>query len=323
VSRPFSRRDLLRTAILAPLTVDVFRSRASALPAIRRVGGPYLKPALNVFSFLEPLNANLKGPGTGIDLFGVCDFAAKMNIDAVDLTGYFFPGYPKVPEDRYVNRIKRHAHHLGVDISGTGIRNDFATADKSVRAAGVQLTRDWIEVAARLGAPTIRVFAGPQAPYRDWQTASGNADRETVERWMSDAVRECAEHGEKFGVQVAVQNHGDFLKTGPEHTSLLQRVDHEWCGAMVDTGYYLTDDPYADIRMVVPWALNWQIKETLGSSLSSPRADYRKLIQIIHDGGYRGYVPIETLAMGRRDYDPAAEVTKVLAQVREAIAAVR
>src|SRR5262245_13858209 len=111
--RPFSRRDLLRTAILAPLAVDVFRSRASALPPIRRVGGAYLKPALNVFSFSDSLNANLKDPKTGIDLFGVCDFCAKSNIDAVDLTGYFFPGYPKAPDDRYINRIKRHAHHLG------------------------------------------------------------------------------------------------------------------------------------------------------------------------------------------------------------------
>ena len=48
-----------------------------------------------------------------------------------------------------------------------------------------------------------------------------------------------------------------------------------------------------------------------------------KLMRVIHEGGYRGYVPIETLAMGRRNYDPATEVTKVLAEVREAIAALR
>ena len=102
--------------------------RASELPPIPRVGGPYLKPAINVYSFLEPLNANIKDPKTGIDLFGVCEFAANLNIDAVDLTGYFFPGYPKAPNTFFLNRIKRHTHRLGLDISGTGVRNDFATA---------------------------------------------------------------------------------------------------------------------------------------------------------------------------------------------------
>jgi sugar phosphate isomerase/epimerase len=279
-----------------------------------------LKPALNAYSFLEPLTANMKDAGTGMDLFAVCDFCAKHNIEAVDLTGYFFPGYPKPPADSYLRRMKRTTHDLGLVISGTGVRNDFATADQAVRAAGVQLTREWIEVAARLGAPVIRVFAGPQAPHKDWAAAAGQAKREDVAGWMAESLRACAEHGEKFGVIVAVQNHGDFLNSGPEHLSLLKRVDHPWCGPLVDTGKYLTDDPYADIAMMAPHAVNWQIKETLGSSVKSPRADFKKLARIIHDGGYRGFLPIETLAMGRKDYDPAAEVVTVLQALPEAIA---
>ena len=117
-----------------------------------------------------------------------------------------------------------------------------------------------------------------------------------------------------------MQNHGDFLSTGPEHVSLLKRVDHAWCGALVDTGKYFTADPYADIAMMVPHAVNWQIKETLGSSLKSSRTDFKKLVRVIHEGGYRGFVPIETLAMDRKDYDPAAEIVKVLTAMREAIA---
>ena len=44
---------------------------------------------------------------------------------------------------------------------------------------------------------------------------------------MADGLRECAEHGKKFGVIVAVQNHGDFIATGAQHVSLLERVDHD------------------------------------------------------------------------------------------------
>jgi sugar phosphate isomerase/epimerase len=319
-SSPSTRRDFLRLVTLAPLASA---APLLALEPIQRSGGSLLKPALNAYSFLELLNANKEDPRQGIDLFGVCDFCAKHNLEAVDLTGYFFPGYPKVPPNSYINRMKRYTHDRGMVISGTGVRNDFAVADKGVRSDGVRLTKEWIEVAARLGAPVIRVFAGPQAPLKDWPTASGKAKREDVEKWMADDLRACAEQGEKFGVIVAVQNHGDFLNTGSEHLSLLQRVNHSWCGPLVDTGKYLTDDPYADIAMMVPHAVNWQIKETLGSSLKSPRTDFKKLVQIIHDGGYRGFLPIETLVMGRRDYNPFVEVEKVLLALREAIATVK
>jgi sugar phosphate isomerase/epimerase len=312
-----SRRRLLQFTALAPFAAMAASAGYAPIP---RVGKARFSPTLNAYSFLEQLNANLADPTTGIDLFGVCDFCVEQEIEAVDLTGYFFPGYPKAPSDEYVARIKRYTHDRGITISGTGVKNDFATANPAVRAEGVALTKVWIEVAARLGAPVVRVFAGPQQKNpKDWQTAAGNAPREVVEAWMAEALRECAEHGAKFGVIVAVQNHGDFLSSGPDHLRLLQRVDHAWCGALVDTGKYFTEDPYADIAMMVPHAVNWQIKETLGSSLKTPVTDFKRLAKILHDGGYRGFVPIETLAMGRKDYAPATEVVKVLQAMREAI----
>lgn len=312
------RRSFLRLGALASLGFAA-AARAETAPApIRGV----LRPSLNAYSFLEQLNANLADAQKGIDLFGVLDFCAKHEIPAADLTGYFFPGYPAVPPVGYVSRIKKYAHDRGISISGTGVKNDFVTADRVTRRTGVDLTKTWIEVAASLGAPVIRVFAGPHGG-KEWQAHAGGASRADVEAWMADDLRACAEHGRQYGVLVAIQNHGDFLSTGSEHLSLLRCVGHEWCGALVDTGKYITADPYADIAMMVPHAFNWQVKETLGSSLKSPPTDYRRLVRILLDGGYRGFVPIETLAMGRKDYDPGAEVLKVLNGLRGALAEAR
>ena len=128
-----SRRNFLRIAAIAPLAAA---TKAHALTPIQRTGGPMLKPTLNAYSFLELLNANLNDSSKGIDLFGVCDFCANHDIEAVDLTGYFFPGYPQAPADAYLNRMKRYTHERGIVISGTGVRNDFAAAGKTVRASG-------------------------------------------------------------------------------------------------------------------------------------------------------------------------------------------
>ena len=62
-------------------------------------------------------------------------------------------------------------------ISGTGVRNNFTTADKSVRDDGVKHIKEFVEVAARLGAPVIRVFADTQMRAENWQSVSENAPR--------------------------------------------------------------------------------------------------------------------------------------------------
>ncbi len=315
-----TRRHFLTRAALFPLAAG-FPSANAGFELIKRTGGSHLKTSLNVYSFLELLNSNLKDKTKGVDLFGVCDFCAKCGFDAVDVTGYFFPGYPNAPEDKYIIALKRRAFNLGLGISGTGVRNDFTAADNAVRAEGVQRIKNWIEVAAKLGAPTVRAFADSQPPFKNWQEASGNASREQVEEWMAADLLECAKHGGKFGVIVAVQNHGDFINTGTEHLSLLKRVDHEWCSALVDTGKYITEDPYADIALLAPYAVNWQIKETLFSKPDAPRTDMTRLLTIVRKSGYRGYLPIETLAMKRPGYDSFVEVPKMLTELNAAIAA--
>jgi sugar phosphate isomerase/epimerase len=261
MKEPLSRRRFLAASALLPcgLTAALTFVRPTNLLADlpRPTADPRLKTSLNAFSFLELLNANAKDPKTGIDLFGVCDFCAKQGFDGVDVTGYFFPGYPNAPDDRYLVKLKRHAFDLGLGFSGTGVRNDFTAADPKIRAEGVQRVKTWIEVAAKLGAPTVRAFADSQPPFKDWKQASNDASRDTVEGWVADALRECAEHGEKYGVIVCVQNHGDFISTGAEHVHLLDRVASRWCAAMVDTGKYMTADPYADIALAAPRAVNW------------------------------------------------------------------
>ena len=72
--------------------------------------------------------------------------------------------------------------------------------------------------------------------------------------------------------------------------------------------------------LMAPYAVNWQIKETMQSTVKSPKVDLKKLVAILRQAGYRGYVPIETLSMGRKDYDPHAEVTKMLVDLRAALA---
>jgi sugar phosphate isomerase/epimerase len=320
------RRDFLKRAAVVSFYAATGDGMSAAtaqakLAPVNRAGGPRLKIALNAYSFSKLLNDDVKDRGSGISLFQLIDFCARHEFDGLDATGYFFPGYPQAPASAYVSDFKRRAFNSGIDISGTGVRNNFTTADKAIRADSVRHIREWVEVAARLGAPVLRVFADTQMRGQSWETVSGGAPREDVEEWIAADIRECAEHGKEFGVIIGVQNHGDFLKTSAEHLSLIERVDSEWCGAIVDTGYYKSKDPYDDMARVAPYAVNWQIKESPFGAGSEIRTDLKKLLVAIRLAGYRGYLPIETLSVPGKDYDPFTLVPKFLAELREAVEA--
>ena len=81
---------------------------------IAREAGVKLKLGLNAYSFNGPLLAG------SMTLADAVDFCAKNGVDALDATGYYFPGYPSVPSDEYVYALKRTAFVNGVAISGTG-----------------------------------------------------------------------------------------------------------------------------------------------------------------------------------------------------------
>jgi sugar phosphate isomerase/epimerase len=325
MSSTLNRRDFLKTASLLPLAaatgLNFGTASAFALPQpIKREGGPMLKISLNAYSFSKLLNDKVKRNKEGIDLFELVDFCAKYNFDGFDATGYFFPGYPNVPSSDYVNNLKRKAFELGVGISGTGVRNNFTVADKAKRADDVQHIKQWIEIASQLGAPVLRVFADTQMKNLSWQDVAKGYTWDRVADWIAADLKECAEHGKKHGVIIGVQNHGDFLKTGDDLLKLIGRVDSEWCGAIVDTGYFRSEDPYEDMARVAPYAVNWQVKQSALGAESPVPLDLKKFVRIVRTSGYRGYLPIETLSVKGKDYDPFKVVPKFLDELRQAIA---
>lgn len=296
-------------------------STLGAQKPIERKGASYVKTSLNAYSFNELLTAGVQGKSPGMSLFELLDFSAIHGFDAVDLTGYFFPGYPKVPSDDFIYAVKKRAFQLGLDISGTGVKNDFANPDPVKRAADVLLVKAWIDVAVKLGAPVIRVFAGEIPPGYENK-------RSEVATYMAASLKECADYGKLRGVLVGVQNHGDFLQTAEQCLDMVNRVHSDWFGLIVDTGKFLTEDPYVDIEKTLPYAVNFQLKESPFGPRSPIKTDLPRLMKIIRNSGYRGYLPIETLQIKGEPrpvpdipYNPYVLVPILLKDVKGAIKA--
>jgi sugar phosphate isomerase/epimerase len=301
-----TRRNFVKSVLALPMAASVpslLSGKSSLLSNPVSVSdrfGHKFKISLNVYSFNNPLREGK------IDLYDVLDFCAAYNLDAIDPTGYYFPGYPEVPSDSYINDFKRKAFLLGLDISGTGVRNDFATPDEASRQADVKMVREWIVAAAKLGIPNLRVFAGhiPEG-----------VERDLIFEWMAADLKSCCDFTRDYGVIVAVQNHNDFLQTADDVDRIFDMVDSEWLGLNLDIGSYRLKDPYTEIEQNLKHAVTWQIKENVWINGKETPTDFVKLLRIIKKAGYRGYLPIETLGAG----DPYEKVPVLLEHVRKAI----
>jgi sugar phosphate isomerase/epimerase len=169
------------------------------------------------------------------------------------------------------------------------------------------MIKKWVEAAARLGIPNLRVFAG-NTPHQGYT-------RDQVFQWMARDVKACCEHGRQFGVIIAMQNHNDFLKTADDVDRLFNMVDSDWLGLNLDIGSYRQADPYQDIERNIKYAVTWQIKENVWIDGKETPTDFVKLFKIIKAAGYRGYLPLETLGAG----DPYVKVPRLLENVEQAL----
>ena len=262
---------------------------AFAQRVVSRNSGVGVRLSLNAFSFNSLLSSG------AMTLLDVVDYCVKNGIQALDATGYYFPDQPrnatgKAPPDEYIYNLKRKAFINGLTISGTGVRNDFSVPDAAARAKDVQMIKDWVVVASKLGAPVMRVYSGTQIPqgYTWDQTFA----------WMIPNLKECAEYAKQHGVVLFLQNHNDFVKTADQAMRIINAVDSEWFGLGLDIGSLAQGDPYAEGEKLVPYACAWYLKQNVTVGGKQVPADLAKVKAIIDKVGYRGFLSVETLGGG-------------------------
>jgi sugar phosphate isomerase/epimerase len=298
MATPTRRRDVL-SALGAAFASAALRAAEQEPPAPRQ---PKIKLSCNLYSFNAPLRSG------AMSLEQAIDFCAELGFEAVDPTGYYFPGHPAPPADAYVYAIKRQAFLNGLGVSGTGVRNDFTLPEPGKRADDVAHVKRWLEVASKLGAPVLRVFDG--------RGEAKGPTREQMTGWVAEAFKECAREGERQGVMIAFQNHNELLKTANEVLALRERVASPWFALNVDIGSLRTADPYEEVARLAPYACTWQIKELLYRREKEEKTDLGRVFGILKASGYRGYAPLETLGPG----DPKERLRRFVTDAREALA---
>lgn len=263
-----------------------------------------MKLSLAAYSF----NRQLSRPGrnqTGeMTLDDFVEFCAKLNLDGTELTSYYFPA--RVTTD-YLLHLKQKTFQLGLDVSGTAIGNDFCLPDGEKRDAQISLCKAWIDHAAVMGAPVIRIFAG--------RIPKGDSEEVALDRCVA-GINECLDYAATKGVFLGLENHGGITATPEQLLAIIKRVKPSpWFGVNYDSGNFRTDDPYRDLEKIAPYAVNAQIKVSVTRNGTKEPADLKRMVDILKAAHYRGYVVLEY-----EETEPHKEIPEYIHKLRQLIA---
>jgi sugar phosphate isomerase/epimerase len=274
-----SRREMLKAIPAAAALAVSGAVPAGAIPPVPRGGNTRLRLGLAAYSMRDHLTGKLQ---PAMDLHGFIEKAAEWETDAVELTSYYFP---KEFESAYVVGLKRHCHLLGLDVSTTPIRNTFTYPAGPEREKEIAHVKRWLDVASELGSPAIRIFAG------DAQKGQPEAE---ARRNCVESIQACADHAARRGVFLALENHGGVVAEPEGLLEIVEAVKSDWFGVNFDSGNFHGPDPYADLARIVPYAVVAQVKvEIQPKGGPKQAADFGRIVKLLRDGGYRGYVTLE------------------------------
>ncbi len=292
-----------RRSFLASVTVAAASASSLAIEPFKRAGPRILKLSLAAYSLRQYFGDAAKDKAGAIDMPGFLDYCGSLGLDGAELTSYFFP---KDIAPAYLNDLKRRAHVLGLDISGGAIGNNFTIDPGTKLDEQIALTRKWVDHYAALGAPVIRVFAG--------NPPKGVSEEDAIKRCIPVLEQACEYAGSK-GVMLAIENH-DFTTKADRLMQIIAAVKSPWFGVNFDSGNFHSEDPYADMEKIAPYTINAQIKvEIKPAGKKAEPADLTRVVKILKDAGYNGYVVLEYEAAE----DPYKAIPKYIEQLRKLI----
>ena len=291
---PVSRRQFLAATAAVPFA----RPLAAIDPLTRPGPVADLKLSLAAYSFNKQLD--LKKPA--MTLFDFIDLAAALPVEAVELTSYYFAE----TTDAYLDRLKAHAAAKKLAISGVPVRSNFCLRDAAKRRADIDQVTAWCGRAGRVGAKTVRVFAGT--------AEAGDAAADAVRRVVA-TVEACLPAATAAGVALAMENHGGVTATADGLLAIVTAVKGEGFGVNIDTGNFKTADPYADVAKVVPYGVVCQVKTEVFPAGVRQEADLGRMVAILKAGNFHGYVALEYEAAA----DPHTAVPQYVKQLRTLI----
>jgi L-ribulose-5-phosphate 3-epimerase len=304
----FNRRAFLKSAAASGAAIGLGASQQSSLFAVEE-GKPLFEISLAEWSLHRTINDgkldNLDFPALAKNEFGIA---------AVEYVNQFFKD--KAKDAKYLDELNKRAKDNGVTnvlimIDGEGSLGD---PDDSKRTEAVENHYKWVEAAKTLGCHSIRVNAHSEGSYDEQM------------KLAADGLGRLNEFGAGHGIGVIVENHGGLSSNGAWLAGVMKMVGHENCGTLPDFGNFRVSDDeeydgYKGVKELMPFAKGVSAKShEFDAQGNEVRTDYDKMIKIVLDAGYHGYIGIEWEGERPGEMEGIRLTQRLLERVRDRLA---
>jgi len=247
------------------------------------------------------------------------DLAAQAGFDGVEILHVQM----QQEDNAYLQMLKRRALVNGLDLCGFSTHQGFVSPDPDVRQKNVDHTLHCIELAYKLGIPTIRVNTGRWGTTKNFDTLMANKGIEPrLEgysdddgfKWVVDSFEKCLKKAEQNGVVLGLENHWGLGRTAEGVLRILDQIDSPWLQVTADTGNFL-EDQYAQFEAIASKAVFVQAKTYFGGGTwYTLDIDYDRIAEMLRKVDYRGYISLEF--EGKESHETA--IPKSLSLLRKA-----
>lgn len=236
----------------------------------------------------------------------------EFGLDAVEYVNSFF--FDKAQDQNYLNKMKARANDHGVKSLLIMCDNEgnLGDPDRSKRNKAVENHYKWAEAAKFLDCHSIRVNA------RSDNSLSYQEQMDLAADGLSKLIEFC----NKMDLNTIVENHGGLSSNGAWLSSLMKKINHPRAGTLPDFGNFLINndewyDRYKGVNELMPFAKAVSAKShEFDSNGNEVRTDYKKMMEIVLDAGYNGYVGIEYEGDKHSEYEGIHLTSKLLKKIK-------
>ena len=237
----------------------------------------------------------------------------EFGIEAIEYVNQFFAD--KAKDEKYLQEMKKRTTEEGVlnlliMCDGEGHLGD---PDDAKRTQAVENHYKWVEAAKFLGCHSIRVNAHSEGSFEEQM------------KLAADGLRRLTEFGAEHDINVIVENHGGLSSNGKWLAGVMKMVDHPRCGTLPDFGNFrISDDEqydrYQGVKELMPYAKAVSAKShDFDEAGKETGTDYLRMMKIVVDAGYQGYVGIEYEGDRLDEFEGIKATKSLLENVRDSI----
>ena len=232
----------------------------------------------------------------------------RFGIEAVEYVNQFFKD--KAKDAKYLEEMRKRTSDLGVTnvlimIDGEG---GLGNSDSAKRTTAVENHYKWVDAAKYLGCHSIRVNAETDKPYEEGS------------KLAADGLRRLSEYAKPLGINVIVENHGGLSSNGKWLSETIRATGMENCGTLPDFGNFYDYDRYQGVTDLMPLAKAVSAKSyDFDAQGNENKIDFSKMMKIVLDAGYRGWVGIEYEGSRLSPDDGIKATKKLLEKIRDSV----